>query len=117
MLLPCCVDGARERTAREPRLCHNVVSLGDAERGLPQKVLGSSDVDRIPNRPEACSGMPEAMQVHRESESFLGASAHRVIYADGGHGSSFVGGPGGGVRISTGYSASEPLQIQIDAQA
>jgi hypothetical protein len=57
------------------------------------------------------------MQVHRKSESFSGASAHGLIYANGGHRSLFIGRPDGSVHISTGDTASEPFQIQIDARA
>jgi len=59
--------------------------------------------------------MPEAMQVHPKSKGFFGASADSGIYGFGTHGSSLIGRPDGGVRISTGDAASEPFQIQIDA--
>src|SRR5438876_10231694 len=114
-LLPHCVDGLGERTPGEARLSHDVVFLGDAKRRLTQQVLDASHIYRVPDRPEARGGMPEAVQVQRKSESLLGAPTHGAIH--GGLGSSFIGRPEGSVRISTGDSASEPFQIQIDARA
>src|SRR5262245_49419566 len=115
--LPCCVHCVGKCTPCKARLCHDVVLLGDAERRLTQKVLGASDVHWVTYGPEARGGMPEAMQVHRKSESFLGASAHGLIYANGGHRSLFIGRPEGTVRTSTGDTGSEPFQVQIDARA
>jgi len=77
--LPHCIDDVGKRTARKARLCHDVVFLGNAKRGLTQEVLGASHVHRVPDRPKACGGMPEPMQVYRKSESLFGASAHGVI--------------------------------------
>ena len=91
--------------------------LGNTECRLAQKILDASDIHWVSDRPQACGGMPEAMQVHRKSESFLGAAAHDLIYGNSRHGSLFIGRPGGTVRISTGDTASEPFQIQIDARA
>ena len=77
---------SREGTAGDARLRHDVVFLGRGRCYMTEKVLGTTDVDRVLDRPKGCRGVPETMQIDTESECFLGSLVHGEIDGVGPHG-------------------------------
>src|SRR3974377_863637 len=70
---PMDLDGARENTASNARLRHEVILLRGRKRCVTEQIFGTAHIRRISDRPECRRGRAETMQIDWKAKRLSGA--------------------------------------------